>query len=135
MIGEPIKGIRDEKCLTPKEPNLGNHRMKNPTIHELKQIGAALSLLNIDRETTKAFCGNRNCTCNEPVPTYMEKGPFVHTWVAKCRDGEQRELGIRSYAFVPTYNEDGELNRYCPYCGEELIWVWLLWNDGPGDWV
>ena len=51
----------------------------------------------------------------------MERGPFVYAWVVKGRDGEVRELGIRSYALVPAYNEDGEQIRYCPFCGEGLI--------------
>jgi predicted RNA-binding Zn-ribbon protein involved in translation (DUF1610 family) len=78
-------------------------------------------LLKKDKEPMKAWCGNRYCKCNGSVPTYMNNGPFVHTWVAKCQDGEHREFGIQSYTCFPAYNEDGKPNRYCPYCGEELI--------------
>jgi hypothetical protein len=78
-------------------------------------------LLQKDKETMKAWCGNRHCKCNGPVPTSMENGPFVHAWVAKCRDGKDREFGIRSYTLFPAYHENGEENRYCAYCGEELI--------------
>jgi hypothetical protein len=78
-------------------------------------------LLKKDEETMKAWCGNRHCKRNGSVPTYMNNGPFVHTWVAKCQDGKDREFGIRSYTSVPAYHENGEHDRYCAYCGEELI--------------
>jgi hypothetical protein len=78
-------------------------------------------LMKKDMATLKAWCGNRHCKCNGSVPTSMKNGPFVHTWAAKCRDGQDREVGIRSYTPFPAYNEDGEPYRFCPYCGEELI--------------
>jgi hypothetical protein len=79
------------------------------------------SLLKKDKEPMKAWCGNRHCNRNESVATSMENGPFVHTWVAPCRDGQHREFGIRSYTLFPAYHENGEQDRFCSYCGEELI--------------
>jgi hypothetical protein len=78
-------------------------------------------LVKKDKEAMKAWCENRYCTCNRPLPTYTENGPFVQTWVAKCRDGKDREFGIRSYTCVPAYHENGEHDRCCAYCGEGLI--------------
>ena len=78
-------------------------------------------MLNKDKETMQAWCENRYCKRNGPLPTYTENGPFVHTWVAKCRDGKDREFGIRSYTFVAVYHENSEQNRCCAYCGEKLI--------------
>ena len=83
--------------------------------------GLEVPQLGKDKETMKAWCENRYCNRNESVATYMENGPFVHTWVAKCRDGKDREFGIRSYTLFPACHENGEQDRFCSYCGEELI--------------
>jgi len=83
--------------------------------------GLEAPLLKKNNEPIKAWCGNRDCKCNGAISTHMESGPFVHTWAAKFSDGHDRELGIRSYALFPAYHENGEHDRFCSYCGEELI--------------
>jgi hypothetical protein len=83
--------------------------------------GLEAPLLKKNHEPIKVWCGNRDCKCNGRVPTDMENGPFVHTWVAKFSHGHDRELGIRSYTFVPLYHENGEQDSHCAYCGEKLI--------------